>query len=98
MNNRLHVNHEGLDMASTSLLSDAGQLQAVLSQLEADIKSKVSANWGGEAQTSFAAAKAKWDAGMDDLRLLLNQIGTTVGHANTEYRASDMRGANRFGH
>lgn len=98
MNHDLKVDHGGLDMASGDITSSANTIQERLTTLESDIRSKVAPNWTGEANTSFVASKAKWDQGMDELRNLLAMIGTSVGTANSEYRATDARSANRFAH
>jgi ESAT-6 family protein len=91
----LRVNHGMLDSTASNLSTRAQEIQAVLDQMDSDLR-QLQANWDGEAKQAYEAAKAQWTAGMDGLRALLTRISSSVGEANLDYSTSDKRGASGF--
>jgi WXG100 family type VII secretion target len=91
----LRVNHAGLDTAAQDLMTAVKAIDDRLNRLESEL-APLRSDWTGNAQTSYHASKAKWDAAIQEMKNLLAQTSTTVNQSNAEYRAADQRGAASF--
>lgn len=91
----LRVNHAGLDQAAQDLYTTVKKIDDRMSRLESEL-SPLRSDWSGQAQQAYTAAKAKWDAALQDMRNLLDDTSRTVSQSNAEYRAADQRGASSF--
>ncbi len=91
----LRVNHAGLDTAAEDLGRTVKQIDDRLNRLESEL-APLRSDWTGNAQQAYQAAKAKWDAAMQEMKGLLAETGTTVSQSNQEYLAADQRGAASF--
>ncbi len=91
----LRVNHAGLDQAAQDLYSTVKKIDDRMNRLESEL-SPLRSDWSGQAQQAYTAAKAKWDAALQDMRNLLDDTSRTVSQSNAEYRAADQRGASSF--
>lgn len=89
------VDHARLQGASDDLATAAQTIRARLDDLENDL-APLASRWSGQAQGSYAAAKAKWDTAMTEMNLLLQDISVVVSDSNQAYRDADRRGAQRF--
>ncbi len=92
----LRVNHAGLDRAAEDLMRIVNRIDARMGHLDAEL-APLRSQWVGEAQLAYTAAKARWDAAIDEMRDLLRVTSVQVTQANAEYRAADARGARSFG-
>ena len=91
----IRVNHAGLDQASADLANGVKEIDNRLNHLEQEL-APLRNDWTGQAQVSYQQAKAKWDQAMQEMTLLLQQASQGVDSSNSEYKAADARGANRF--
>lgn len=91
----LRVNHAGLDQAAQDLYNTVKKIDDRMNRLESEL-SPLRSDWSGQAQQAYTAAKAKWDAALQDMRNLLDDTSRTVSQSNAEYRAADQRGASSF--
>ena len=91
----LRVNHAGLDNAAPDLSTAVKEIDDRMNRLEGEL-APLKSDWSGNAQASYHAAKAKWDAAIQEMRDLLDQTSQTVYQSNAEYRAADQRGAASF--
>lgn len=91
----LRVNHAGLDTAAQDLSRAVQQIDDRLNRLESEL-APLRSDWTGQAQQAYTAAKAKWDAAMQEMKTLLADTSTTVTQSNQEYMAADQRGAASF--
>ncbi|GAA1477729.1 hypothetical protein GCM10009623_21750 [Nocardioides aestuarii] len=91
----LRVNHAGLDQAAQDLYTTVKKIDDRMNRLESEL-SPLRSDWSGQAQQAYTAAKAKWDAALQDMRNLLDDTSRTVSQSNAEYRAADQRGASSF--
>jgi WXG100 family type VII secretion target len=91
----LRVNHAGLDQAAQDLYATVKKIDDRMNRLESEL-SPLRSDWSGQAQQAYTAAKAKWDAALQDMRNLLDDTSRTVSQSNAEYRAADQRGASSF--
>ncbi|MFW6773554.1 WXG100 family type VII secretion target [Nocardioides sp. CPCC 205120] len=89
------VDHGALETASADLVGAARGIEARLDRLEGEL-APLQSEWSGQAQEAYRVAKARWDAAMTEMIELLQQTSTSVSQSNQEYRAADLRGANRF--
>ena len=91
----LRVNHAGLDTAAQDLYTTVKEIDDRLNRLESEL-APLRSDWTGNAQTSYVAAKAKWDGAIQEMKEMLAQTSQAVTQSNAEYRAADMRGAAAF--
>ena len=91
----IKVEHGKLDQGSADVIAAARDIEARLNTLEDELK-PLASDWTGAAKEAYADAKATWDKAIADMITLLNQAGTNVDTSNQEYKAADVRGANRF--
>ncbi|HEY1134064.1 MAG TPA: WXG100 family type VII secretion target [Nocardioides sp.] len=91
----IRVNHGSLEAASQDLVSTARGIEARLDQLESEL-SPLRSEWEGQAQQAYLTAKAQWDTAIAEMIALLESTGNAVQASNQEYRAADLRGADRF--
>lgn len=91
----INVQHGALDQGSADVMAAAKDIQNRLDMLEGDLKPLAGA-WDGAAREAYAQAKAKWDQAIGDMIVLLGQASQNVSTSNEEYKAADIRGANRF--
>ena len=91
----LRVNHAGLDTAAQDLYTAVKEIDDRMNRLESEL-APLKSDWTGNAQASYHAAKATWDAALQEMRNLLDQTSQTVRQSNAEYKAADQRGAAAF--
>ncbi len=92
----LNVKHSALDGVSVDLLSQAKDIGGVMDSLEAALRSKLQANWQGQASEAFDTAKKKFNEGMAELNTLLGEIGQLVSEVNHRYIDVDRQQANKY--
>ena len=68
------------------------QLQSTISTLDAQLRSNLSM-WDGQAQQAYYAAKAKWDAAMANMQVVLNNLRAVIGEANVNYTSTEAANA-----
>lgn len=95
MSDVIRVDHAALDRAAGDLARAVAASEQRIEQLAADLR-YLDADWYGEAQQAYLAAKAVWEAAQHQMRLILAQLGTTVQAANAAYRAADGAAADAF--
>ncbi|WP_110180639.1 WXG100 family type VII secretion target [Nocardioides solisilvae] len=91
----IRVDHGALDQAATDLKSTAKKIEARLDDLENQLK-PLASDWTGSAKESYRQAKQTWDTAINEMVVLLDQVGMAVQSSNEEYKAADSRGAGRF--
>ncbi len=91
----IKVEHGKLDQGSADVMAAAKDIQTRLDNLEDDLK-PLANDWTGAAKEAYREAKATWDKAIADMIVLLEQASANVDTSNTEYKAADTRGANRF--
>ncbi len=92
----LRVDHGGLAAAAADLTATARAIEADLDRLEQDL-APLRGDWSGAAQLAHDQARARWNAAMQEMFLVLGGLGTAVQESDAAYRAADRRGAGRFG-
>ncbi len=91
----IKVQHGRLEQGAADVMSAAKDIEARLDALESELN-PLRSDWNGNAKIAYDQAKAKWDAAMSDMILLLNDASRGVAASNDEYRAADNRGRDRF--
>ena len=91
----LLVNHAGLDQAANDLATGVQAIDNRMAQLEQDL-APLQSQWAGNAQQAYIVAKNKWDAAIEEMKVLLADTSRTVSQSNVEYNQADIRGANSF--
>jgi len=90
------IDHAAMDMAAGDINQDAQYLQSVLDDLDSQIKA-LAANWEGDAQQAYLAAKAKWSQAMADIRQTLADISMMLTETNQSFTDIDKKGAAMWG-
>lgn len=91
----LVVNHGGLNEITDHLYKMVKDIDDRMNRLEGDL-APLQSDWSGNAQLAYHDAKTKWDTAINEMMVLLNDVGRTVGDSNVEYQQADKRGANAF--
>lgn len=92
----LKVGHAGLDLASQDLGTASQNLDSLRSDLNAELD-RLKPQWTGAAQDAYGPARAKWDQAVDEMILLLRDVGTTTSQVNQGFQDTDRRNAGLFG-
>jgi WXG100 family type VII secretion target len=92
----LRVNHAALDAAADDLGRTVTAIDGRLGRLDQEL-APLRSEWAGNAQQAYAAAKARWDGAITEMRDLLQETSRQVHQSNADYRAADRRGAASFG-
>lgn len=74
----------------------ASNISNELSELESNVQQRLS-DWTGDAQQSYQARKAAWDAAAAAMPQSLNQASTTLNHISDLYSTSERTVAGTFG-
>ncbi len=72
-------------------------LTSTLSDLQRNLESSL-AEWTGSARTAYAEAKQTWDQAAEHMATVLNQLGATIGDANSVYQNTERRLSGLWGH
>ena len=91
----IKVEHGKLDTGAADVIAAAKDIENRLNALEDELK-PLASDWTGAAKEAYREAKATWDKAIADMIVLLEQASANVDTSNTEYKAADTRGANRF--
>jgi len=92
----LKVNFGSLDAAAADITASANQIEGRLDSLESEL-APLRSDWTGSASSAYQQAKAKWDQGMTDMKLLLAEIGGAVSTSNSDYQATENQNQSRWG-
>ena len=92
----MKVNFAALATASADINTRANGIQSRLDEMDTELQQLV-ANWEGDAQAAYVAAKADWNQGMIGLREVLTAISGMVTDAQGNYQQMDASNANLFG-
>lgn len=88
------VNYAVLENANAELQNTAKVLGENLSSLHARLQNM---DWEGQDQAAYHQHLSTWSNAVQELHLLLNEIGIKVGDARQRYAANEMRGVARWG-
>lgn len=80
----IYVDPAKLEQAAANFERHDRSLQAILSQLEADLAPLI-ASWEGSAQEMYLQKKAAWDTAANDLAGLLASITSVTRDAHAGY-------------
>jgi 6 kDa early secretory antigenic target len=81
-----------LQTGEADFASIYSQLQSTISTLDAKLRANL-AEWDGEAQAAYHVAKAKWDAAMANMAMVLNNLKAVIGEANVNYTNTENANA-----
>jgi 6 kDa early secretory antigenic target len=82
-----------LSAGESDFASIYSQLQTTISTLDSQLKTNL-AEWDGQAQQAYYAAKAQWDAAMANMQMVLNNLRGVVGEASVNYPTTEAANAN----
>jgi len=84
------VNYAQMENAATEIKTISSRIDARLSDQRARLQQMT---WTGEDRTAYEAHQAQWDAAINDLNALLNQIGAAVDTARENYMTTEKGNA-----
>lgn len=91
----IRVNHGVLSTASQDLTAAAQRIQGIVDRLEADLN-RHQHGWGGDAKEAYLPARLQWQGAIDDMRVLLTDLGVAVDTSNQRFLEADLRGSSLF--
>jgi len=91
----LLVNHAGLDQIAQDLYNGVQAIDNRMNTLEQDL-APLQSQWDGQAKASYQVEKARWNAAIEEMKLLLADTSRTVTQSNDSFRTADNQGAARF--
>jgi early secretory antigenic target protein ESAT-6 len=91
----IRVDHGAVDQAAADMHQKVKDIDDRMNRLESELE-PLRSQWVGQAQSQYAASKAKWDWAIQEMRDLLDKSSQTVSQSNAEYQAADKRGAAQF--
>src|SRR4051812_24599934 len=92
----LLVQHAALEQIQVDLGNAVKAIEDRMARLDGEL-GKLRAEFDGNARTTYDQVKAKWDAAIHEMRLLLNDTGVQVGDSNAEFHRVDSLAASRMG-
>ncbi|KQZ75946.1 WXG100 family type VII secretion target [Nocardioides sp. Root151] len=95
MGENIAVGYEALDGAAAYIKNRAIDIEEKLDAMERRMLGRAD-QWTGDASLAFNEARTAWDAAMNDMKEVLQDVGLTVGLSNAEYQAAEARNARRF--
>lgn len=81
-----------LSTGESDFASIYSQLTTTIETMDSQLRSNL-AQWDGEAQTAYYAAKAKWDAAMANMANVLTNLRAVIGEANVNYSTTEATNA-----
>lgn len=96
MSGELKVTFGSLEAAAADIMTSANQIEGRLDALESEL-APLRSDWTGSASSAYQQAKAQWDQGMNDMKLLLAEIGGAVRNSNSDYQATESQNQGRWG-
>lgn len=90
------VNPAQVQALAEDIRHGADGIQSRLDELDAKV-SQLRQNWDGSAQQAYTVAQSKWNADLNDVRNILNQIAAATAEISSSYTASDHKAAGFFG-
>lgn len=91
----LKVNFGALSTAAADIQGSATNLERILGDMDRSLQ-PLRANWDGEASAAYTTAKSKWTTAIDDMKLLLADVGKAVSSSNDDYQATERANTQRW--
>jgi WXG100 family type VII secretion target len=82
------ANFSSLSQGEANFQQVYSQLVQTIDTLDGQLRSNLS-TWDGSAQQAYYAAKAKWDAAMANMQMVLNNLRGVIGEANVNYSTTE---------
>lgn len=89
MSDYTRVVFSAMEQGEADFKQTYSSLVSEISTLESQLQGNLS-EWIGSAQTAYQQAQAQWNAAMADMQQVLNQLGTVIGTANTNYQSAEQ--------
>lgn len=84
----INVNFGSLETGAAGIMTTHGRLVTTLDELEANLQPMLQ-SWTGEAREAYYACKQQWDSAAEAMSTTLQQIGSLVGTAQTNYQQAE---------
>lgn len=91
----LKVNFGALSTAAADIQSGARGLEQTLANMDRSLQ-PLRANWTGSASDAYDQAKVKWTAALNDMKVLLGQVGQAVDVSGQDYQSAERANVSRW--
>ncbi|WP_018682788.1 WXG100 family type VII secretion target [Actinokineospora enzanensis] len=91
----IKVNFAEVANAAQSITSTSSQLDGLLGDLKSRL-APLRAGYSGAAAEAWDAKQREWDSAYDDLKQVLNSIGTAVRQSGENYEQTEHANASRW--
>lgn len=92
----LLVEHAALEQIQNDLGTAVRAIEDRMARLDSEL-GRMRSEFDGDARATYDQVKAKWDAAIHEMRLLLNDTGVQVGDSNANFSRVDKLAATRMG-
>lgn len=96
MSGNFKVNFGALDTAAADIKSSGRALESRLDELDRQL-APLRSDWTGAASESYAQSKAQWTKAIQDMNLLLGDIGNAVTQSGQGYSGAESSNNNLWG-
>ncbi|KFI63905.1 WXG100 family type VII secretion target [Bifidobacterium cuniculi] len=91
----ISVRPQMVDTLAADIRNDSQGISQELDNLDAQVKSLID-QWDGEAREAYYRAQQDWNAKIQEMNQILNQISQATSQIASQYVESDNRSAARF--
>lgn len=92
----ISYNFAAISDVAVAIGSFQGAMDGSLRELFEEFQRVFGANWEGEAKAACEAAQRKWNAGADEIKAALGQVGVALGASAERMRDIDRQIAATF--
>ena len=92
----LLVEHAALEQIQNDLGTAVQAIQDRMDRLDSEL-GRLRTEFDGDARTTYDQVKARWDAAIHEMRILLDDSRLQVGDANANFSRADQLAATRMG-
>ncbi len=96
MSGGIDLTFDSLDTGSIDIKNGAKTIEDRLQQMDRDLK-PTKENWQSDASQAYQQAQSQWNKALADMKLVLHQIGQTVGDSNAGYQEGEKKNKGRWG-
>lgn len=90
MSQPIQVNYAALENAQTQMQTISKTIDSRLDTLRSQLQQM---QWSGSDREAYTAYQVQWDQAVADINSILNEIGTAVGVANSNYITTEANNA-----
>lgn len=96
MSGGFKANFAALDTAASDIMNSGKQIESRLDELDRQL-APLRSDWTGAASEAYTHSKQQWTKAIQDMNLLLNDIGRAVSQSGSDYSGQENANRNLWG-